>query len=97
MDWSLGAEGLGLAGAQGRAPREGPGEGSPCLSHAKECGFTLKVTQKTKASHSGRGISQVCFQDGLAWLRSGENRLNTNAAGGPVVRPLVTAQQIQFA
>lgn len=44
VDWSLGGEGLSLAAAQGRAPQEGPSEGSPCLSLAKECGFTSQQT-----------------------------------------------------
>lgn len=94
LSGAWGGEGLSLAVAQGRAPQGGPGEGSPCLSHTKECDFTLKVMQKTKASHSGQGVIHVCFLDGLPWLQSGENRLNTNAWGGPAAQLVVMAQQI---
>lgn len=71
MDWSLGGEGLSLAAAQGRAPQEGPGEGSPCLSLAKEYGFTLKVMQKTKASHSGQESFRSAFRMGCPGCGAG--------------------------
>lgn len=61
-----GAGGLSLAAAQGRAPQEGPGSQAapdtcPCPGHAKECGFTVKVIQKTEASHQGGSQTGLLF------------------------------------
>lgn len=58
--------GLSLAAAQGRAPQEGPGgQAAPdtcrCPGHAKECGFTVKVMQKTEASHQGGSQTGLLF------------------------------------
>lgn len=65
VDGSLGG-GLSLAAAQGRAPQEGPGSQAapdtcPCPDHAKGCGFTVKVMQKTEASHQGGSHTGLLF------------------------------------